>query len=527
MKRLLLALTLCLCALEAAPRKKPKLVVLVAVDQFRYDYLLRFRAEFKGGLARLLDKGAVFTNAHYEHFPTVTAIGHSTMLSGATPSISGIVGNEWFDRETGKQITSVSDDSTNLVGAEGVRGASPRRLLVSTIADELKMADARSKAIGISSKDRSAILPAGRMADAAYWFDATTGNFVSSSYYMREMPGWAAQFNKSRVVDQWAGKDWRPLDAGQNSKPFLALGAKAERAYYNNLDRSPYGNELLVLFAEAAVEGEQLGTDDITDVLTVSFSANDRIGHAVGPDAPEVRDISIQTDRFLQTFFDYLDNKIGAGNYVAVLTADHGVAPLPEVMAKRKMPGGRIPEGAVLNAVQTALASRFGQGQWVIGKSGPAPYFNYNLIREKKLSHEEVENVAADAVRAVPHIYRVYTRTELKAGRVLNDLIDRRVSAGFHQDRCSDLFIVSEPYWLFEASGTSHGTPYNYDSHVPVVFMGPGIKPGRYNARTAVNDIAPTLATLLEVETPSPGGGTGVADSIKKAQVNSPIQRFL
>jgi arylsulfatase A-like enzyme len=332
---------------------------------------------------------------------------------------------------------------------------------------------------------------------------------------MQAMPDWAAEFNKSRVVDQWIGKEWRQPDTAPNGKPFLVMGARAERGYYNNPDRSPYGNELLVLFAKAAIDAEKLGADDVTDVLSLSLSANDRVGHAVGPDAAEVRDISIQTDRLLATFFEYLDDKVGAANYVAVLTADHGVAPLPEVMAKRKMPGGRIPEGAVLNAVQTALAARFGEGTWVVGKSGPAPYFNYDLIRQKKLSHEEVENVAADAVRAVPHIYRVYTRTELKSGRVLNDLIDRRVAAGFHQERCSDLFIVSEPYWLFEASGTSHGTPYNYDSHVPVVFMGPGIKPGRYNTKAAVNDIAPTLATLLDIETPSGASGRVLAEALE------------
>jgi predicted AlkP superfamily pyrophosphatase or phosphodiesterase len=516
MKKLLSVLAICLCASAAPPRKKPKLLVLVAVDQFRYDYLTRFRAEYKAGLARLLDNGAVFTNAHYEHFPTVTAIGHSTMLSGATPSISGIVGNEWFDRETGKQVTSVSDDGTTLTGVEGARrGASPKRLLVSTIADELKMVDNLSKAIGISSKDRSAILPLGRMADAAFWFDTTTGNFVSSTYYSQTFPSWADKFNKARTVDQWVGKTWSPADAQAAAPGFLKLGATAEKGYYDNIDRSPFGNELLVLFAEAAIDAEKLGADDHTDVLTVSLSANDRVGHSLGPDAPEVRDISIQTDRLLGGFFEYLDRHVGAGNYIAVLTADHGVAPMPEVMGKRRMPGGRLPEGAVLNAIQTALTQKFGEGQWIVGKSGPAPYFNYDLIRQKKLSHEEVENAAAEAVRAVPHIYRVYTRSQLRAGRVLTDLVDRRVANGFHHERGSDLFVVSEPYWLFEARGTSHGTPYNYDSHVPVILMGPGIKPGRYVNRAAVNDIAPTLATLLDVETPSGASGRVLSEALE------------
>jgi hypothetical protein len=516
MKNLLVGLLSLLSVAGAQPHPKPKLVVLVAVDQFRYDYLARFRADYKAGLARFLEKGAVFTNAHYEHFPTVTAVGHSTMLSGATPSVSGIVGNEWFDRESGKQVTSVSDDQTTLLGTGTPgRGSSPRRLLVSTIGDELKMADSRSKVVGISSKDRSAILPAGRMANGAYWFETAGGNFVTSTYYAPSMPEWADKFNKSRAVDQWAGKEWRAFDAAADGKSFLKLGATRDKTYYNSLDRSPYANDLLVQFAKAAIEGERLGEDNITDVLSISFSANDRVGHSVGPDSPLVRDISIQTDRTIGQLFEFLDAKVGADKYIAILTADHGVAPLPEEMIKRKMPGGRIPEGAVLNAVQRSLALKYGEGQWVVGKSGPAPYLNYKLIEEKKLSHQEVESVAANAVRAVPHIYRVYTRSELENGRVLHDLIDGRVSNGFHAGRASDLFIVSEPYWLFEASGTSHGTPYNYDSHVPVILMGPGFKAGRYNARAAVNDIAPTLATVLEVETPSGAAGRVLAEALQ------------
>jgi predicted AlkP superfamily pyrophosphatase or phosphodiesterase len=385
MKKLLFALLLLTAFAEAAPAKKPKLVVAITVDQFRYDYLNKFRSAYTGGFARLLDQGAVFTNAYYEHFPTVTAVGHSTILSGATPSISGIVGNEWYDRESGKQVTSVSDDTVDLLGSDaGKGGASPRRMLVSTVGDELKMANGKSKVIGISSKDRSAILPAGRMANGAYWFDVSSGNFVSSTFYFKQLPDWVVRFNQSRVADQWAGHDWMPVDAKGEAKSFLKLPAKGEKNYYNLLDRSPFHNDLLELLAEAAIEGEQLGSHDVSDVLSVSFSANDRVGHAVGPDAPQMRDITISTDRTIGRLLDFLDKKIGAGNYLAFFTADHGVAPLPEVMRDRKMPGGRIPEGAVLNAVQGALAARYGAGNWVAGKSGPAPYLDYKLIREKK-----------------------------------------------------------------------------------------------------------------------------------------------
>lgn len=489
----------------AQPRaRKPKLVVLLAIDQFRYDYLTRFRPEYEAGLARLLGGGAVFTNAHYEHFPTVTAVGHSTMLSGATPSISGIVGNAWFDRETGKQVTSVSDDSTlQLGGAANRQGASPRRLLVSTVGDELKMANGKSRVIGISSKDRSAILPGGRMADGSYWFDTQTGEFVSSTYYFPALPQWVTRFNAAKHAEKYLGGSWKPFDSKSNGKLFESFGTKADPAFYSRIDRSPQGNELLVLFAEAAIDAEALGLDDYTDVLTISFSANDRIGHSLGPDSPQVRDISIQTDRIIGQLLTTLDRKVGAGQYVVVVTADHGVAPMPELMRQRKMPGGRMPEELVRAKVQEALAVKYGPGQWVVGYSGPAPYLNHALIQEKKLDLAEVQNLAADTVRQIPHIFRVYTRSQLTTGGVNEDLVDRRVRNGFHYKRSSDLFIVAEPYWLFEKGGTSHGTPFNYDSHVPLIFYGPGIKAGRYHGRVAVNDIAPTLATMLEVETPS------------------------
>ncbi len=501
-----LALMVCAAGLFASAPPKPKLIVHIAIDQFRYDYLPRFRADYTGGLKRLLENGAVFANAHYEHFPTVTAIGHSAMLTGATPSLSGIVGNEWFDRESGKQVTSVSDDSAKLLGGEG-RASSPRRLLVSTVGDELKMANhSQSKVIGVSSKDRAAILPAGRMANGAFWFNTENGNFVSSTFYFDALPDWVEKFNAGRAADQWTGKNWSSFDS-KSAKPFATLGAKPDRGYFNTLDRTPYSNELLVLFAEAAVEGEHLGADDVTDVLTISFSANDRVGHSLGPDAAEMRDISIQSDRTLGRLFEFLDQKVGRDNYMVTFTGDHGVAPMPEVMQERKMPGGRMPEGVVLNAIQSALSSKYGAGDWVAGKSGPAPYLNYSLIEEKKLSHEEVEETAAEAVRAIPHIYRVYTRTQLRKGQLNDDIIDRRVRAGFHDERGSDLFIVSQPYWLFEARGTSHGTPYNYDSHVPIIFMGRGIKAGRYFEKVAVNDIAPTLTSIVDVETPSGSSG--------------------
>ncbi|MDX2153900.1 MAG: alkaline phosphatase family protein [Bryobacteraceae bacterium] len=511
--KLVPALLAC-AAIVSAQAPRPKLVVVVVADQFRYDYLTRFRSEYSGGLARLLKEGAVFTSAHYEHFPTVTAVGHSTILSGATPSVSGIVGNEWFDREAAKTVESITDLTEKTLGAPARKAASPRRLLASTISDELKMAGRRSKALGISIKDRSAILTVGRMADAAYWFDRDTGNFVSSTYYFSDLPPWVNEFNRNRTVDRFLGKEWSPSSAAKDLPPatlFGRLPAKPGRAYYTALLNSSWGNEILIDFAERAIETEKLGTGPDTDVLAISFSSNDDIGHDVGPDAPEVRDVSIATDRQLNRLFDILDKQIGMRNVVVVFTSDHGVAPVPELQKKRRMPGGRIVESAVLKAAEDAVTAKYGPAKWVVGKSGPAPYFDHNLIRQNGLDLAEVQNAAAEAVRSLPAVARVYTREQLKLGHIGDDFIARRVRNGFHYERASDLFVIAAPYWVFddkaEDTGTSHGSPYNYDSHVPIIIMGRGIRPGVYPARAAVNDIAPTLAEMLQIETPS--GSTG------------------
>ena len=493
MKNIFAVLTAALALLTAArAAEKPKLVVAVAVDQSRYDYLLRFRSEYKEGLDRLLKRGAVFTNAYYQHFPTVTAIGHSTFMSGATPSISGIVGNDWYDRESGKNVTSVSDDSTKMLGGSGGAGASPHRLLVSTLGDELKMSNSRSRVIGISLKDRSAILPAGHMADGAFWFDQKTGQFVSSTYYFSALPAWVSEFNAAHPADRYKGATWM-------GRKYDETGEKL----YAALHESPFGNELVEALAERAVEAEKLGQRGVTDVLAVSFSSNDYIGHALGPDSPEVHDISVRTDQVLGKLFQFLDARVGVGKVLVVMTADHGVSPVPEVNQARKMPGGRMPPRIVRDTVQAALTKKYGAGEWISSPSEHSLYLNLDLIREKKLDPAEVNRTAAEAAIHIPHVFRVYTREQLIHGAVLQDQVSRRVMNGFYERRGADVYLLLEPYWMFGAHGTTHGTTFSYDAHVPVIFLGPGIKSGRHDETIAVNDIAPTLATLLGVETPS------------------------
>jgi predicted AlkP superfamily pyrophosphatase or phosphodiesterase len=497
-------LSSCVAAQPPAPAKPPRLVVVLVVDQFRYDYLTRFRSQYTAGLATLWNKGAVFTNAHLQHFPTVTAVGHATILTGATPALSGIVGNEWYDRDAGRSVTSVFDPKAALLGTPKGNGASPVRLMVSTVGDELKMAGkGPSKVIGISLKDRAAILPAGRMADAAYWFDTPTGNLISSTYYFPDLPAWVKEFNARRLVDQHAGAVWKSA-AG---KPVRTLPGQPGRQYYDALERSPFGIELLIAFAERAIEAERLGADDATDILSISFSSTDLLGHAAGPDSPEIRELNLQTDRLLGQFLQYLDKRPAPGSTLVVFTADHGVAPLPEVQAGRKMPGGRIIEADLRKTVEAALTARFGAGKWVGYSSSGAFWLDRDTIRQKRLKQAEVEDCAAEALAGVPHVLRVYTGTRLQNGWLVPDRVGRRVADSFCPSRSADVIGILEPYWIYGAHDTSHGAAYSYDTHVPLIFMGPGIKPGKYHQDAAINDIAPTLATILEVETPSGSSG--------------------
>jgi predicted AlkP superfamily pyrophosphatase or phosphodiesterase len=493
-------------AAKPAPAEAPKLVLIVVVDQFRYDYLTRYGAQYTAGIARLLKQGAVFAGAHLDHYPTVTAVGHSAALSGAMPSVSGIVGNAWYDRETGKEVTSVSDPTVKLLGGDPDRaGASPHRLLVSTLGDEMKMSGRWQgmKAVGLSLKDRGAVLTAGHMADGAYWFDSGTGNFVSSTYYFGDLPAWVKEFNARRAPQQYSGKAWTSMVTG---RPFMLMQGSG-RVLHEAIYGSAFGNDLLGEFAEAAIAGENLGRSGGVDLLSVSFSSNDAVGHRLGPDSPEVHDITLKTDLAIGRLFDALDKQIGMANVLAVFTSDHGVAPLPEVQQKRHMPGGRINAGSVPGAANAALTARYGAGRYAAGGSAGSMVFDHHYIAQRKLNLEEVQATAAAAVRLLPHIARVYTREELRRGPAPADMVLRRVLNGFYYQRAADLTAVPEPYWLFEAGGTSHGSPWNYDSHVPLILMGPGIRAGTYYRPARVNDIAPTLAALLGVAPPSGSSG--------------------
>jgi predicted AlkP superfamily pyrophosphatase or phosphodiesterase len=505
---LALFLTLPLGAQKNAPPptpQPPKLVLAIVIDQFRYDYLTKFHSEYTGGFKRFFDHGAVFTNAHFNHVPTVTAVGHSTFLSGATPALSGIIGNEWWDRAAKKRVTSVSDEDCKLLGGTG-EGSSPKRMLQSTLGDEMKMSGKGGKVVGVSIKDRSAILPSGHMADGAYWFDGKTGNFVSSTYYFDALPKWVAEFNGSHPADKLSGKEWMGKKLPSNADP----------KFYSLLDATPWGNELILQFAEKAILGEKLGAGSKVDLLAVSFSANDYVGHALGPDSEEAHNMALRVDKLVGDLIRAAEAQAGVGRVLVVLTADHGVSPVPEENRKRKMPGGRFDEQNELDTVEKALTARFGNpppgGKWIL-HSGEGSLF---FAEGPTIDTAQLESAAAAAIRALPHVFRVYTRTQLMNGAISNDSVGVRMRNGFNAARSGNVIVMLDPYWIVSRSGTTHGAPFDYDTHVPVLFLGPRIRAGRYNANILVNDIAPTLATMLDVETPSGSVGRVLDEMLLK-----------
>ncbi len=526
-------------AASKAAAARPRLVVGIVIDQFRFDYLERFEDQFgPGGFKRFLNSGSVFANANYLHTPTYTACGHATFMSGTTPSMNGIIGNDWFDRESGKRITSVSDSTVKLLGGrEGATGMSPVRLIGSTLGDEIKRASmGRSKVVGVSLKDRAAILPAGKRPDGAYWFDANTGNLVSSTYYFKDLPDWVKSFNREMRPDRFFGKKWEKLlpEAAYNRStaddmafekssvgnkfPYTINGGeeKPGSRFYNQFELSPFANDYLVDFAKTAIVNEKLGTDDDTDLLTISFSSNDLIGHSYGPYSQEVQDVTLRTDRAIAELFSYLDKKIGLDKVVVVLTADHGVAPVPEQVRELGY-GGRLEIKPVTDAIESALDKRFEDDKWILSAVNGNIYFDESVIERRKASMHEVEQIACQVIMKQPGMAECLTRTQLMGNNIPLNMIARSVANGFHSGRNGNIIMVTLPYYFFgEGVTTTHGSPYSYDTHVPVLFYGWGIGAGTFYDACSPADIAPTLSALLKVEPPSNSTGRVLSEAFRK-----------
>ncbi len=520
---------------------KPRLVVSIVIDQLRHDYLQRFADQFgEGGFKRFLNQGAVFANANYIHSPTVTACGHATVLSGATPALTGIIGNDWYDRELGKNVSSVSDDHKKFktLGAdETKRAAAPHKLLGTSLGDEMRLAtNGQAKVIGMSFKDRSAILPVGKRPHGAYWFDDDKGNFISSTYYFPALPAWVAKFNQDQSPSRYFGKTWNrllPAEAYARSTaddmpyerknkagatfPYTItpIEADKDKKTYDIFETSPFANEHLLAFAKAAIENEALGADEVADLLSISFSANDLVGHAYGPYSQEVQDMTLRTDRALADLFSYLDQRIGLANVIITLTADHGVAPVPEHVMEFGY-GGRLVAKEVSAAATNALNAKYGEAAWVKALTSGNLYLDLALIAERKLNLAEVEATAAAAIAAMPGIHAAFTHTQLAHGDVPTTYVARAVTQGFYAPRNGNVIIVAQPFFMFgEGSNTTHGSPYSYDTHVPVLFLGANVIPGTYHVASSPADIAPTLAAILHLQAPSNSVGRVLQEALK------------
>jgi predicted AlkP superfamily pyrophosphatase or phosphodiesterase len=548
-----LLLALCCLSLPAPaaapsppPEKKPavRLAVLVVFDQMRGDYLTRWKDLYaKDGFRRLLDDGAWFQNCHYPYAFTVTGAGHASLATGCSPRTHGIIANNWYDRKEGEVVYCAASSRYKLVPAPAPDPAekktkrtagNPDRLLAATLGDTLKtVTKGKGKVVSLSLKDRSAVLPGGRRPDACYWQSSRTGSFVTSTFYRDRLHPWVERFNRQRLVDSWSGKQWqrlRPdLDYGQYSGPDDVAGEgkgfgqgrtfphplgslkKSPKNYYAAVYNSPFGNEVLLGLVKEAIVAEKLGSRDVPDLLCVSFSSNDPIGHCWGPDSQEVLDVTLRSDLIVRDLLAFLDDKVGKGRYVLALSADHGVCPLPEVSVKHGVKARRLSPLTLALRAEMFLGEKFGKpqeskGGCIESVADDQVYLNRAWLKARGLKSAEVEKALADWLKQQTGIRTAYTRTELLRGVSKDDKIGQAVRRSFHPDRSGDVVPVLEPYYLFLpalSTGTTHGTPHDYDTHVPLLVYGGGVRRGVRKEAVTPQAAVPILAHALGIRPPA------------------------
>ena len=516
---------------------RPKLVVGIVVDQMRWDYLYRFYDKYgSGGFKRLMNEGFSCENMMINYLPSATAVGHSTIYTGSVPSIDGIAGNGWIDQLTGRKQYVTEDSSAQTVGSNSNAGkASPRNLLVTTITDELRLAsNFRSKVVGISLKDRAAILPAGHSANAAFWLDDKESHFISSSYYMKSLPDWVNKFNEKELPEKMIAGGWKtllPLKDYTESSPDSAgweqnLGSKAVSVFpYENLADdykkqhdiiryTPFGNTLTLDFAKAAIEGYRLGMEQTSDFLTINCASTDYASHRFGPNSVEVEDVYLRLDRDLATFFQYLDKKIGKGNYLVFLSADHGGAHAKGFMEAHQLPSGIWDRGIIQN-LNDFLASKTGVAQ-LVRKDGAvaASYqinYDMNRIAENQLNLNSIKKATVAFLRKQPGVLYAVDVEQIGSAPI-PFRIKEMIINGYSYQRSGPVQIIPMAGWLpeFAAKGTTHGGWNPYDTHIPLLFMGWHIKHGKTNHTLYMTDIAPTIASLLHIQMPSGSIGSPI-----------------
>lgn len=522
----------------------PKLIVVISLDQFRYDYIPRFQKHFgKNGFNYFLQNGANFASASFKYATTTTGPGHATMLSGAYPNTHGIIANDWFDREKNKSVYCVDDETVRIVGADGV-GKSPRKFIGSTFGDQLRLQTGfQSKVISLSNKDRAAVLMAGKNPSGVYW--QMDSIFVTSTYYRNALPEWVATFNRSKFIDSFYKKEWRKKlpdsayriaddddvpyeqqrDGFDRTFPHPIVGkdsTKITPSYYWALNRSPFGAEVLKELAQRAIVAEELGQRGVTDMLCVSFSSPDIIGHAYGPHSHEVMDMALRMDDILADLLLFINKELGLKNCIIVLTADHGVAPAPEFILKHNpsADAGRVSWSAIWQTCARSLNKRFGEpkeGKWIKSIIANNIYFDRAVI--EAMNFPTVEWLArelADSLRAFAPIAAAYTSRELSLSPGTTPL-ELKMEKSFMKTRSGDVVYALKPYWTEGDSpeGASHGEPYEYDAHVPLIIAGSGIRPGKYFGEASPVDIAPTLSALLGIEFPAGREGRVLTEALR------------
>lgn len=510
--------------------QRPKLVVGIVVDQMRWDYLYRYYDRYKpGGFKRILNEGFSCENTIMDCLPTVTAVGHSTIYTGSVPAIHGIAGNDFIINATGKTMYCTADSSVNTVGSTSSAGKmSPRNLLTTTITDELRLAtNFKSKVISISMKDRGSILAGGHLANAAYWFDAS-GDWITSTYYMNELPEWVKMFNGKKLPEQYLKKDWNTLYpiqtytqslpdsnryegifSGQVAPVFPVKTSEMIAQSVDIIRTTPYGNMLTADLAKAAIKAEQLGKRGTTDFLAISFSTPDYVGHRFGPTAVEIEDIYLRLDIDLADFLNFLDINIGKGNYTLFLSADHGAAYNPSFLTDNKIPAGYWQGGQVQRQLNEELEKKYSIKNLVTSFSNGQVHFNNKAIDSSKINEGDMSKDVVRFLRLQPHIAFVADVRDIENAALPGDL-KNQIIKGYNSKHSGPITFLLEPGWYGGAqnsTGTTHGSWNNYDTHIPLLWMGWGIKHGATKRKINMTDISPTLAGLLHIQ--MPGGCIG------------------
>lgn len=513
-------------AATAPAAAKPRLIVAISVDQMRYDYLVRFRPLFTGGLKTLIEKGAVFSNARYRHANCETGPGHSVILSGRNAWHSGIVANSWYDDALGRVVNVVEDPSVNTVGGAG-RAASPANFVGFTIGDMIKEMHPEAKVVGVSLKDRAAILMAGPRADAAYWYEPGIGRFITSSYYMNTLPPWLQAINDKRIPDSYAAKPWTKtltdetiyrkyagedqvlteFDAKEVSFPHPIGGAPGSPAYYENFRRTPYADELTLDVALGAMNAHGLGADAVTDILAIGFSATDVIGHAFGPDSNEMMDQMLRLDKTIGRLFEAVQARVGLANTIFVFTGDHSVMPLVETLQRQGVAAKRVSPADLQTVGMDALTKQFPRAKDLVSSYlAPDFYLNLGSIARQGIRRQDVEQTLSDALIATGVVAKVYTASSFTGDppSAPEDPYFDAVRRSYFAPRSPQIIARLKEYMYLtdSAGGTGHGSSYEYDRHVPVVFMGSTIKAGAFEGDTGPEDIAPTLGLLIGLDYP-------------------------